>query len=182
MHAFVTGGIVAQKSPSESKLPKKFRADGFGEGVKESPLLVIPEFSSRAGARSLSFPSAAWECVPRSAASHRTPLSVRSPLRRLRFAKRRLARRIPKQRLGTTKKPPKAPSPVVPVAPLSSVLCLRGGGSFRSGMQSPTGAGAADSICRVQRGDFVVVLRVVADFFQPGAFASTGFFGVAALQ
>ena len=40
---------------------------------------------------------------------------------------------------------------------------------------------AADSVC-IQRGDFVVVFRVVADFFQPGAFACAGFFRVAALQ
>ena len=52
----------------------------------------------------LSFPSAAWECVLRSAASPPlTPLPIPSLRRGFGFAKRRLAGRIPKQRLGTTK-------------------------------------------------------------------------------
>ena len=38
----------------------------------------------------LSFPSAAWECVPRSAASHRTQFPVLNSFPLIRFAKRRL--------------------------------------------------------------------------------------------
>ena len=63
------------------------------------------------------------------------------------------------------------------------------GGEIRQAALGETHSQAAlgndretDLICRVQRGDFVVVLRIVADFFQPGAFARAGFFGVAALQ
>ena len=69
---------------------------------------------------------------------------------------------------------------VVPPSP-----CV--GGAFRSGVEPPTGIGSTpdrhrtELVC-VQRGDFVVVFRVVADFFQPGAFARAGFFRVAALQ
>ena len=58
-------------------------------------------------------------------------------------------------------------------------LPLRGW-SFPVGGSTPD-RHRAELVC-VQRGDFVVVLRVVVDFFQPGAFARAGFFRVAALQ
>ena len=82
----------------------------------------------------LSFPSSAWECVAAKLCfASLTPLPIPDSFRRLRFAKQSLAGRIPKQSLGTT-------GGAALGNDRGQFPCFRGGGSFRSGVQPPTGS------------------------------------------
>ena len=104
--------------PDRNDPPPRVRKTDDRERKPIAPLVVpkrrppvVPKrrlgmrLAKRRFAPLLSFPSSAWECVPAKLCFASPPsLPIPDSFPRLRFAKQSLAGRIPKQRLGTTKK------------------------------------------------------------------------------